>query len=84
VLTDKEPTTPGNLCSAAKAIRAALDAGECFWPHAFALACARAEIDHRLTKPFHPWTNGQVERINRTIKDATVRNDHDQYALRAH
>ncbi len=37
------------------------------------LACARAEIDHRLTKPFHPWTNGRVEWMNRTIKDATVR-----------
>jgi transposase InsO family protein len=30
-------------------------------------------IDHRLTKFNHPWTNGQVERMNRTIKDATVR-----------
>lgn len=26
-------------------------------------------IDHRLTKVKHPWTNGQVERMNRTIKD---------------
>ena len=30
-------------------------------------------IEHRLTKINHPWTNGQVERMNRTIKDATVR-----------
>jgi hypothetical protein len=34
-------------------------------------------IEHRLTKPNHPWTNGQVERTNRTIKDATVRRFHD-------
>ena len=39
---------------------------------AFELACARNDIDHRLTKPKHPWTNGQVERMNRTIKEATV------------
>lgn len=31
------------------------------------------EIEHRLTKVNHPWTNGQVERMNRTIKDATVK-----------
>ena len=33
-------------------------------------------IEHRLTKPSHPWTNGQVERMNRTLKDATVRRYH--------
>ena len=32
---------------------------------AFVLACARNEIDHRLTEPNHPWTNGQVKRIAR-------------------
>ncbi len=40
------------------------------------VACARKDIDHRLTKPRHPWTNGQVERMNRTIKDATVKRFH--------
>lgn len=46
--------------------------GERFWAHAFERACARNDIDHRTTKPKHPWTNCQVERMNRTIKDATV------------
>jgi len=44
--------------------------------HSFEAACADLDIDHRLTKPLHPWTNGQVERMNRTIKDATVRRYH--------
>ena len=43
-------------------------------------------IEHRLTKPNHPWTNGQVERMNRTIKDATVERfhyeSHDQLRTR--
>ena len=30
-------------------------------------------IEHRLTFPGNPWTNGQVERMNRTIKKATVK-----------
>ena len=46
--------------------------GELFRAHSFEYACAVLDIDHRLTKPRHPWTNGQVERMNRTIKEATV------------
>jgi len=78
VLTDNGThfTTPGNVCSAAKDIRAALDNGEPLWAHGFELACAQNHVDHRLTKPRHPWTNGQVERMNRTIKDATVKRFH--------
>lgn len=34
-------------------------------------------IEHRITKPKHPWTNGQVERMNRTIKEATVKHYHN-------
>ena len=88
VLTDNgtQFTTPGNKRSAVTEIRAAIEAGEVFRAHAFELACARADIDHRLTKPNHPWTNGQVERMNRTIKEATVRryyyDSHDR--LREH
>ena len=34
----------------------------------FDMICEANDIEHRLTKPNHPWTNGQVERMNRTIK----------------
>ena len=75
-------TTPGAGGSAVPLIKEAMANGEPFRAHAFELACAKADIDHRTTKPKHPWTNGQVERMNRTIKDATVRryhyDDHDQ------
>jgi transposase InsO family protein len=37
--------------------------------------CREHGIEHRLTRPNHPWTNGQVERMNRT-KDATVKRYH--------
>ena len=66
-------TTPGNKSSAASDIKLALERGEIFRAHAFELACAQNNIDHRLTKPKHPWTNGQVERMNRTLKEATVK-----------
>jgi transposase InsO family protein len=88
VLTDNGThfTTPGNTSSAAPLIKEAMERGEIFRAHAFEYACAQNDIDHRLTKPRHPWTNGQVERMNRTIKDATVRryyyDSHDQ--LRHH
>jgi hypothetical protein len=88
VLTDNgfQFTTPGGGGSAVPLIKEALTNGERFRAHAFELACARNDIDHRTTKPKHPWTNGQVERMNRTIKEATVKrfhyDDHDQ--LRRH
>ena len=88
VLTDNGThfTTPGNNSSAAPDIKLALERGELFRAHAFELACAQNDIDHRLTKPKHPWTNGQVERMNRTLKEATVKRyyyeTHDQ--LRSH
>ncbi len=54
--------------------------------HIFDRVCDENDIEHRLTKVNHPWTNGQVERMNRTIKHATVKryhyDTHDQ--LRAH
>jgi transposase InsO family protein len=43
------------------------------WMHLFDRICHEHEIEHRLTKISHPWTNGQVERMNRTLKDATVK-----------
>jgi transposase InsO family protein len=88
VLTDNGThfTTPGNKGSAAPDIKRAMERGEPFRAHAFEFACAQNDIDHRLTKPRHPWTNGQVERMNRTIKEATVKRfyyeTHDQ--LRGH
>ncbi len=44
--------------------------------HIFARVCRENGMDHRLTKPNPPWTNGQVERMNRTIKKATVKRCH--------
>jgi len=57
-----------------------------YMTHMFDMRCRENGIEHRFTKINHPWTNGQVERMNRTIKDATVKrfhyDDHDQ--LRRH
>ena len=67
-------------------IKRMLAAGDRFRCHAFEPACAQNDVDHRLTKPNHPWTNRQVERMNRTLKDATARRDHHEThdKLRAH
>ena len=69
-------------------------------PMRFDMICEANGIEHRLTEPNHPWScedqktvrgtvfpsNGQVERMNRTIKEATVKryhyDSHDQ--LRTH
>ncbi|MDI1328165.1 MAG: integrase core domain-containing protein [Brevundimonas sp.] len=54
--------------------------------HKFDRVCFEHGVEHRFTKPNHPWTTGQVERMNRTLKEATVRryhyNSHQQ--LRQH
>ena len=54
--------------------------------HIFGRTCRENGIEHRTTKVKHPWTNGKVERMNRTIKEATVRRFHyDSHdALRGH
>jgi transposase InsO family protein len=88
VLTDNgvQFTDPKGESWTPSDIKQALAEGRTLWCHAFEYACAVNDIDHRLTKPKHPWTNGQVERMNRTIKQATVHryfyDTHDQ--LRQH
>lgn len=44
--------------------------------HLFDRICREHGITHKLTKPYHPWTNGQAERMNRTLKEATVKAFH--------
>src|SRR5215212_2647503 len=66
VLTDNgthftEPTSDGWT---PEDIRQMMARNQPFLCHAFELACAELSIEHRLTKPRHPWTNGQVERMN--------------------
>ena len=41
--------------------------------HPFDLVCTKHKIDHRLTRPYRPQTNGLVERFNRRIVDAIGR-----------
>ena len=38
--------------------------------HPFDLICTKHKIDHRLTRPYRPQTNGLVERFNRRIVEA--------------
>ena len=38
----------------------------------FHSTCNQQGIKHKQTLAYHTWTNGQVERMNRTIKQATV------------
>jgi transposase-like protein len=41
--------------------------------HPFDIICQNNNIEHRLTKFRHPWTNGQVEVTNRIIKRYTTK-----------
>jgi transposase InsO family protein len=54
--------------------------------HIFDRVCGEHDIKHKHTKPYHPWTNGQAERMNRTVKEATIKAFHypDLKALKAH
>ncbi len=59
-----------------------------YMTHMFDMRCRENGIQHRLTKVKHPWTNGQVGRMNRTIKEATVKryhyDDHQQLERHLH
>src|SRR3954467_7641591 len=74
VLTDNGThfTEPSGNTWTPDEIKEMLARKQLFRAHAFELACAQNDVAHRLTKPRHPWTNGQVERMNRTLKEATV------------
>ena len=41
--------------------------------HPFDIVCAKRGIQHRLTRPYRPQTNGLVERFNRRIAEAIDR-----------
>ncbi len=41
--------------------------------HPFDQTCAETGIEHRLTKPYRPQTNGMAERFNRRIAEAIGR-----------
>lgn len=88
VLTDNGThfTEPSGNTWTSEEIRAMRAEKVPFRCSSFEGACADLNIEHRLTKPHHPWTHGQVERMNHTIKDAIVKrfryDSHDQ--LREH
>jgi transposase InsO family protein len=47
--------------------RVLTDNGSCYVANAFDQELLESATEHTRTKPFHPWTNGKVERYNRTL-----------------
>ncbi len=48
----------------------------CYTARKFCLRWREDGIEHRFTKINHPWTIGQTERMNRTVKEAAVKRCH--------
>lgn len=44
--------------------------------HMFNIRCRENEIEHRLNRVRHPWSNGQIERMSQTIKEAIATRYH--------
>ena len=65
-------TTPGTGGSAAHLVAEALAKGEPVWAQAYEYACATLGIEHRTTKPKHPWTNGQVDELCGNLGDGVI------------
>ncbi len=84
VLTDNGThfTDPGGESWSVTEIKDMIERKQPFWAHAFEVACARNDIDHRLTKPKHPWTNGQVEQCLQLRQ--TAQDPQRPHALRVH
>jgi transposase InsO family protein len=49
--------------------RVLTDNGSCYRSREFEAVLVAATIKHRRTKPYHPQTNGKIERFNRTLLD---------------
>jgi hypothetical protein len=52
--------------------------------HIFACVCNEHAIAHRLTNTNHPWIHDQVERMRRTLKEATVKIKKDYHQSQQH
>src|SRR5215470_5519717 len=65
VLTDNGThfTDPKGESWSVADIKGMLKRGEPVWAPAFEVACARNDIDHRLTKPKHPWTTDVMDKL---------------------
>ena len=53
--------------------RVLTDNGVGYRSHQWANACVELGVRHTRTKPYHPATNGKVERFNRTLNDEWAR-----------